>query len=300
MLLTRSYARACRRDIGKILLSSRVGGSSLFSHSFDRRFFACPKPSTCLLHTTTVTAIYTSSSDNSEEKGKKIRQRKSKLKSANGDDDPVPTSENSKEQVKTETKKNANGPASLDSSASEETGKKRRIKSKLKKSVNGDDDPVPIATSNDKKTRTRKSRKSTDESTADLSKQKKKKEKKSPDISDQELKDLLLGPFIPFEGTVKHINTADTKSLHDGSFSIDRQDSLEGRCYHIKSSAGHDMSTYSFPSVTTILQNTVEKGSYYRLLNWRRKLTAEHGMGGFDAIVKSTLKSGSNFHKVCA
>lgn len=298
MLLTRSYARACRRDIGKILLSSRVGGSSLFSHSFDR---TCPKPSTCLLHTTTVTAIYTSSSDNSEEKGKKIRQRKSKLKSANGDDDPVPTSENSKEQVKTETKKNANGPASLDSSASEETGKKRRIKSKLKKSVNGDDDPVPIATSNDKKTRTRKSRKRTDESTADLSKQKKKKkEKKSPDISDQELKDLLLGPFIPFEGTVKHINTADTKSLHDGSFSIDCQDSLEGRCYHIKSSAGHDMSTYSFPSVTTILQNTVEKGSYYRLLNWRRKLTAEHGMGGFDAIVKSTLKSGSNFHKVCA
>lgn len=130
----------------------------------------------------------------------------------------------------------------------------------------------------------------------------KKKAKKSSEISDQMMKEQLIGPFVPFEGTcatnTMQPNMNNTNNLHNGSLSVISQDSLEGRLYHIRSN-DVDKSMYSFPSVTTILDSTVGRGSYYRLLNWKRKLTAQHGTEGFEEIVKNTLNSGSNFHKVC-
>lgn len=141
----------------------------------------------------------------------------------------------------------------------------------------------------------RKPRKSKTENTngASAEPQIKRKREKKPPVSDEELKSSLLGPFIPFEG-----EDSESEGLHSGTFSIQREDSPGGRLYHIKSSTAHDNHTYSFPSVTSILDSTVEKASYYRLLVWKRKLTEKHGLEGFDKIVKNTLKSGSNFHKV--
>lgn len=122
-----------------------------------------------------------------------------------------------------------------------------------------------------------------DELSSGSPKIKKKKRKKS----DQDIQSLLLGPFIPFEGS-------GTDNLQSRTIAFDRWDSPEGRFYHLQSST----ISYSFPSVTTILDKTVEKGSDYGLKIWKQKLIEKHGQKGFDAIVKNTLKSGSDFHKV--
>ncbi len=126
---------------------------------------------------------------------------------------------------------------------------------------------------------------------------KKRTRKKNKDAEQSDeieiIKDLLLGPFVPFEGTPVNNNSVG-EDLQNSGFSIDRQDLPEGRFYLLESSTD----SFSFPSVTTILDNTMEGSSYYRLLRWRLKLTGEHGAKGFDTIRQNTLNSGRDFHKV--
>lgn len=116
-----------------------------------------------------------------------------------------------------------------------------------------------------------------------------KKRKKRVILSDEEIMDSLIGPFVPFEGTVE--KSSCDKAVHSPDISFEKQDLPEGRFYQCQSST----STYSFPSVTTVLGKT---GSSYALLIWKRKLTELHGKEGFDAIRNSTLQSGINFHEV--
>lgn len=118
---------------------------------------------------------------------------------------------------------------------------------------------------------------------------KKRTRKKKCEQSDDDIKNLLIGSFVPFEGT-----PVGPVEEENSQFSVDKQDIPEGRFYHLKSSTD----SFSFPSVTTVLDNTIEGSSYYRLLKWRLKLTGEHGAKGFDAIRRTTLDSGHSFHKV--
>lgn len=121
-------------------------------------------------------------------------------------------------------------------------------------------------------------------------KKKRTRKKKNLKQTDDDIKNLLIGPFVPFEGTF--MGPAEEQGSQ--GFSMDRQDTPEGRFYHLTNST----SSFSFPSVTTVIDNTVEGSSYYRLLNWRLKLTGEHGEKGFDTIRRTTLDSGHSFHKV--
>lgn len=94
------------------------------------------------------------------------------------------------------------------------------------------------------------------------------------------------GPYVPFEGNKRN----------SSEVSIDKQESSKaGRFYHISSADG---SSYVFPSVTTILDKTIQGSSHYSLLNWRKKLTKEHGVEGFERIRNRTLQSGAEFHQV--
>lgn len=119
--------------------------------------------------------------------------------------------------------------------------------------------------------------------------QKKKRKKRKSVLSDEEIKEILIGPFIPFEGLSEE--ASGDIAFQSGEVSVEKEDSPEGRFYCYETSSN----TYSFPSVTTVLDKT---GSSYPLLLWKRKLTDQHGKEGFEAIRRSTLKSGSDFHKV--
>ena len=106
----------------------------------------------------------------------------------------------------------------------------------------------------------------------------------------------FLGPFVPFEGAVEVSSSNDggaaSSVTANDSFVVSRCDLQEGRFYNLSSPS----CSYMFPSVTTILRRTAVES--YPLLQWRQKLTVQHGKKGFDAIRQSTLKSGSNFHEV--
>lgn len=122
---------------------------------------------------------------------------------------------------------------------------------------------------------------SSDKSTSDVPKKKRKSKKV---LTDEEIMDSLIGPFIPFEG--------DSSNKTNAGFCFERQDLPDGRFYRHQSSTN----SYSFPSVTTVLDKTMD--SSYPLFLWKRKLTELHGKKGFDAIRNNTLKCGINFHKV--
>ena len=176
----------------------------------------------------------------------------------------------------------------------------KKTKKRRKKAKSSSEEGSPTKVSQDTSEKVPKQEKTTKK------RGRKRKSKNTESITDSESpgisKQTLIGHFVPFEGTTKVLtpdtNPFDTYGLHNGLFSFDRQDSLEGRLYHIKPTDKRNKSVYSFPSVTTILENTMENANYYRLLNWKRKLMAEHGTEGFDMIVKNTMKSGSDFHKV--
>lgn len=150
----------------------------------------------------------------------------------------------------------------------------------------------------DKPKKTKKSRKSRtkhdsdvtsiDKSTSDSQKKKKRRGRKV--LSEEEILDSLIGPFIPLEGIAE--KSASDKAFEHANLTLEKQDSPDGRFYHCQTST----SSYSFPSVTTVLDKTGTKS--YPLLIWKRKLVEEHGKDGFEVIRKNTLKAGSDFHKV--
>lgn len=116
---------------------------------------------------------------------------------------------------------------------------------------------------------------------------KKKKETVETAESDQDIKNSLLIPFISFEGS---------SSDGDSVSSIDKEeDTTFDRVYHIQTSMGNHL---SYPSVTTVLQKTVDSGSQFRLKQWKMKLTKEQGKEKFERYYKNILKTGINFHKV--
>lgn len=166
----------------------------------------------------------------------------------------------------------------------------------------------------DKKIKTRKSKKEKDKSTDDVVKKKRKRVSKAEKLQDspsedtatvdkkrkgrrKKVKDIVeekpdekLGPFIPFEGTVVSSDVSHT--FH----SIDKHNLSEGRFYSLQSATEN----YLFPSVTTILDNTMDSSSSFRLLIWKHNLIKLHGKKDFETIAKDTLNSGANFHKVSA
>lgn len=158
----------------------------------------------------------------------------------------------------------------------------------------------------DKKKKTRKSRKTKDKPTDDVIKKKRKRLSKTEKLQDSTSEDATtegkkrkgrrkkviveeekIGPFIPFEGIVDESHT-----FHN----IDRHKLSEGRFYSLQSATEN----YLFPSVTTVLDNTMDSSSSFRLLVWRRNLIKLHGQKDFEMIAKNTLNSGANFHKVSA
>lgn len=70
--------------------------------------------------------------------------------------------------------------------------------------------------------------------------------------------------------------------------------SSEDRFYRVSSSA----ESVIFPSVTTVLGNTVSKSQYYRLRNWKRNMIKEYGEAEFESIQQQTRDIGTHFHQV--
>ena len=155
--------------------------------------------------------------------------------------------------------------------------------------------------------KTRKSKKAKDKPTDDVVKRKKKRRSKAEKPEDSLSEDTvtvgkrkgrgkkvteepteIIGPFIPFEGTV--VSSDESHTFH----SINRHNSSEGRFYSLQSTTEN----YLFPSVTTVLDNTMDNSSSFRLLHWKRNLIKLHGQKDFEMIAKNTMNSGANFHKV--
>ena len=70
--------------------------------------------------------------------------------------------------------------------------------------------------------------------------------------------------------------------------------SSEGRFYQVSSEGVSVL----FPSVTTVLSNTVSKSQHYRLRSWRRGMIKEHGEAEFESIQQQTRDTGTHFHQV--
>ena len=68
----------------------------------------------------------------------------------------------------------------------------------------------------------------------------------------------------------------------------------EDRFYHVSSASA----SVVFPSVTTVLNNTVTKSQYYRLRNWKRSMIKEHGEEEFENIQQHIKDTGTHFHQV--
>ena len=179
-------------------------------------------------------------------------------------------------------------------SMSADHGKEVTVRKK-RREVKEDDAPNTESCVNPLKKRKKRGTKESGEGVnADPSK---KRKKQASEESDDDIKSSLLGQFIPFEGiTEENLTYVDSTSCPELSenVSINSQETLEGRFYNLKSLTDD----YCFPSVTTILEGTVAKNSYFQLFNWKRKMIKEHGEEGFDAIQRNTLRSGVNFHMV--
>lgn len=175
-------------------------------------------------------------------------------------------------------------PVATCTTTADQTPKKTRKKTKSKNqtsdAISNDDSSAVL-----KKKRKSKSQTSATDASDEPPVSLEKKRKKRKVISDEEVKDSLIGGFVPFEGTHEG-------ALDNADVSFQRLELPDGRFYHYQSSTD----SYSFPSVTTVLDKTSTKS--YPLLLWKRKLTELHGKEGFDTIRNNTLKSGINFHKV--
>lgn len=81
----------------------------------------------------------------------------------------------------------------------------------------------------------------------------------------------------------------DSSNIHvvDNTLSADR-------FYRISSGGA----SVVYPSVTTILSNTITTPQYYRLRNWKRSMIKAYGEEGFQNIRKQTIDTGTHFHKV--
>ena len=107
--------------------------------------------------------------------------------------------------------------------------------------------------------------------------------------------------LFPFEGessedkSLETLMKGDRGDKKNDSFSVERQDTLEGRFYHI---TGSDGSEFSLPSVTTVLDNTMSPRSYFSLRNWRKNMIKEHGEVGFKRLKAERIRDGTRFHKV--
>ena len=101
--------------------------------------------------------------------------------------------------------------------------------------------------------------------------------------------------YFPFEGDAD----PPTSSQQVREDHVERVETPEGRFYHIRSSTNSDETpVYSLPSVTTVLDNTRSKKSYFSLRNWRKNMIKEHGEEGYRRIKKETIGQGANFHQV--
>ena len=54
-----------------------------------------------------------------------------------------------------------------------------------------------------------------------------------------------------------------------------------------------------YPSVTTILSNTVSGINRYILQKWKDKWIRDYGSDNFESMMEETLDQGSEFHGVC-
>ena len=213
---------------------------------------------------------------------KRLKKRRTKSRtSEDSNDSSVDPQEDKKKSSRRSKKIKATDDTTMVKESAEQ-GKKKKQPRKRKQSINADQDIQHLDVDH-----------TADSSPEVETKKKRGRRKKSTEQSDEDIKSLLLGPFVPFEGSPVN-SSGSSEGILNQVLSMDRQDLPEGRFYHVKSSTDN----FSFPSVTTILDNTMESSSYYRLLKWRLKLTGEHGAKGFDTIRKTTLNSGHNFHKV--
>ena len=152
---------------------------------------------------------------------------------------------------------------------------------------------------------------------------KKKGRKKSKDNASEELASDVLNhrtfkqsedrieepPSLsfPFDGS-SYSETDDEFSIYHhgtpdlsfpGQHSVVRMvnnNSSEGRFYQVSSEGA----SVFFPSVTTVLSNTVSKSQYYRLRNWKRSMIREHGEAEFESIQQQYRDTGTHFHQVSA
>ena len=92
-------------------------------------------------------------------------------------------------------------------------------------------------------------------------------------------------PFVPFEGT---------NGQSEFVFKRRIKTARGGHFYNLET----EISNHTFPSVTTILENTMEKKKASLLLGWNLKQIKMHGYTKHNNNIKKVLKTGSNFHKV--
>lgn len=75
---------------------------------------------------------------------------------------------------------------------------------------------------------------------------------------------------------------------------MSKEDTTDGRYYVFKDG----YSNYKLPSVTTILQATLPRSSWFSLRNWRLGMIQEHGEEGFMKWRQQVVSDGQKFHTV--
>ena len=111
---------------------------------------------------------------------------------------------------------------------------------------------------------------------------------------------------FPFEGTIEKskfsdkLDASQLKNLSDSTtapFSVHITDTNEvqgGRAYTVRK----DGEIFNFPSVTTVLSQTLPKQRGFMLSNWRKRVVKESGEDGYLQVRDEIKALGNRFHEV--
>lgn len=79
---------------------------------------------------------------------------------------------------------------------------------------------------------------------------------------------------------------------------LGKRDTPDGRYYHFQSTHSSIKEVYKFPSVTTVLDQTRPRSSWFSLRNWRRSMIEEMGEEEFKKWKQNVINVGKSFHSV--
>ena len=212
------------------------------------------------------------------------------------------SAETESEKPKRKARKTLDPEVEPDKKTASEKPKRKSRKSKVETVYTGTDG----ASDSEKPRRKRRSKKVDGEAQIVVTSEDDKPKKRTRQKKEVVEEDETLEPSFPFEGTfipdTENKNNSTEYSAANDEFgtlsninSIKRMDTTRGRFYHITTAKGE----VCFPSVTTVLKQTMSRESFFRLHTWRKNMIKEHGVKGFETISREVKQSGTNFHQVC-